>query len=130
MLGVEEGDVVAGLVAVYVAAEQALTGDILRTCEELVGEVHGEEGVEVGLELFRAAHGLDEAGYVVGHVEGVVEGVALDEALAVGAEQVEVSLEAAVLMAGTGVAGDGVEYVVPVAGAFEVLCGYIAVSGS
>ena len=119
--GVEEGYVVAGLVAVDIAAEDALAGDVLGAGEELVGQVHGEQGVEVGLELLCSAHGLYQAGYVMGHVEGVVEGVALDEALAVGAEQVEVSLEGAVLVAGTGVTGFGVEDVAPVAGALQVL---------
>ena len=44
------------------------------------------------------------------------------------AEQVEVSLEGAVLVAGTGVAGPGVEDVAPVAGAFQVLLRDVALA--
>ena len=69
---VEVGGVVGGLVAVHVVADDTVAGDVLGFGEELIGQVHGEERVEVLDKPLVAAHAGNEGGGVLRHVEAVV----------------------------------------------------------
>ncbi len=118
-------DVVAGLVALDVAAEHALAGDVLGGGEEVVGDVHGEERVELGDELLLAAHEAHEAVDVVGDVEAVVPRVALDEAELGGGEEAVGLFPGAVAVAGAGEADGGVEDVAVAEGSLVVHLGHV-----
>jgi hypothetical protein len=65
-------------------------GDILRLCEETVGEVHCEERVKMLREsLFSRREGGSAACRVMGHIKAVVPCISFDETLAVGAQHIE-----------------------------------------
>ena len=60
---------VAGLVAVYVATDEAVDSDILILLVVLLGQVHSEQLVELAQELLLATHMVNYAKYIVRHVE-------------------------------------------------------------
>ena len=87
---------VARLVAVDISAQQAVGRDILVLGIVFLRQVHRKERVETCREGAVATHKVNQAADVVRSVEREVPRVALDEALAVGLQRVEVGLEAAV----------------------------------
>ena len=123
--GIEVGDVVGGLVAGGIEAEEA--GDVGQGAG-CGGEAEREEGVEPPAEGLAPAHEADEAGHGVGHGEGVLPGVALGvvaaDALGMGqGKGVEGGEPAAVGKAGAEEAGRGAEEVFVEAGAAGVAAG-------
>ncbi len=105
-----------GLVAVVVASHQAFFGDVFGVLEELGGQLHDEEGIQIGYELRIATHGLYETIHIVRHIERIDPGVAFHEALALGVEEAERRLPSAVGVTRTGEAYDSVEGVAPAFG--------------
>ena len=123
--GIKIGDVVAGLVAVHIAAQQALRSDIFVVGVAILWKVAAEEVVQVGDELLVAAHQLLQAVDILRHVEGIVQAVALDKSLTHSLFDVEFRLETAVGIAWTGEAQGRVEYVLVVGGAGEIALSHI-----
>ena len=92
---------VGRLVAVDVAAQHALAGDIFGFGEELVGHMHGEEGIQLPHKSLFTSHQLHHAVHIVGDIETVVPSVALYESLAAGGEEAVGELPTAVAVAST-----------------------------
>ena len=109
--GVEVGNVVRGLVAMDIAADEAVRGNVFVVSVIDFREVFPEEDVQFADERLVAAHQVDVAVHVLRDMEGKVPGVALDEALAESHPDVEVGFPSTVTVLGTGEAEGGVEEV-------------------
>ena len=99
----------AGLVAVYVASDEAVGCDVFVVDIVFLGQIHGEQGIELVEEMFFSAHALDESEGVVRNMEGVVPCVSLYESFAIGLIGVEVGFKGGIAMAWAGKAFAGVE---------------------
>ena len=80
---------VAGLVAVHIAANQAGRIHILVVFIAIGREFHPEEFVQVGGKLFLAAHAGHHAIHVLGSMEREIQRVSLDETLPHGLLHIE-----------------------------------------
>ena len=109
--GVEVGDVVAGLVAVHVAAHEAVGRNVFVVLVVAFGQVHLKEAVQSLAEYGFAAHCLHHSAHIVGHVEGEIPSVALNESLAIRLVGVHIGLEASVGIARAGKTACGIVHI-------------------
>ena len=102
---------VAGLVAVHVAAHEAVGRNVFVVLVVAFRQVHLEEAVQSLAEYGFAAHCLHHSAHIVGHVEGEIPGVALNESLAIRLVGVHVGLEASVGIARAGKTACGIVHI-------------------
>ena len=102
---------VAGLVAMHIAANQACRIHILVVLIAISREFHAEEFVQVGGKLFLAAHAGHHAIHILGRVEREIQRVSLDESLSYGLLHIEHFAETAPAVTRPAESDGRVEYI-------------------
>src|SRR5437899_1809256 len=110
-----------GLVAVNVAANYTVTGDVLSGRKKGVRQMHCEELVEIFRELCLTTHHQCESIGIVRNEETIIPRVPLNETLSLGFLSVEVRQEFARRVLWPHEANGRVPDVAPVVGAFDEL---------
>ena len=113
---------VAGLVSVDIAAQEAFLGDVFIVCVAVFRQVGAEEVVQGGDEAFVTAHQLQETIHILRGVEGEILRIALDKALSYSLFNVEIGLESSIVVTGA-CQGDGRVEDVPVIGCPLIIAG-------
>ena len=119
---------VAGLVAVNIAAQQTFLLNILVILVILLIQRMSKEVVQRSHKLFITAKAFYHALHVVGNMERVVGAVAFDESFAVGLQGREILLPTAILIFGTSQTDGGIKYVTIVQRTLLIGLGHLSIT--